>query len=62
MFNQPKHRLRLPSDTGPNPYDSKTPLKDLTPRHLTWGFWFQIGLLALGFTLCKIWFGGGLVG
>jgi len=59
MAKREKLNIRLPGDPGPNPYDSKTPHQ--TPRHLTWTFWFQIGLLALGLTLCKLWFGGGLV-
>ena len=60
LFSRPKLNIRLPDDPGPNPYDSKTPYQP--PRHLTLAFWVQIGFLALGLTLCKMWFGGGLVG
>lgn len=49
-MSQKPPRLRLPSDTGPNPYDSKTPLKDLTPDWLTWKWWLAIipGAVILG--------------
>lgn len=46
LFNKgPKLNIRLPSDDdhGPNPYDSKTPLKHQSPRWLwDWTWWVAI--------------------
>lgn len=41
----PKLNIRLPEDDrhGPNPYDSKTPLKHQSPRWLwDWHWWIAI--------------------
>jgi len=51
MFNKgPKLNVRLPGDAehGPNPYDSKTPIRELGPKWLSsWAWWVQIILFAL---------------
>jgi len=46
-----KLHIRLPSDHGPNPYDSATPIKDHPPKD--WqiagrGMEWWIGVIALG--------------
>lgn len=57
MFNKgPKLQVRLPGDAehGPNPYDSKTPIKDLGPKWLSsWGWWVSIIVGGLGWYIAR---------
>lgn len=50
-----KLNIRLPTDEGPNPYDSKTMPNDL-PKNAwltSWGWWVSIVLLAGGAMLVR---------
>jgi hypothetical protein len=54
-----KLNIRLPTDEGPNPYDSKTDIKSLGPKWLTsWEWWFSIIGLGVALTLARLWSGG----
>lgn len=62
LSNEPKPQIRLPSDAehGPNPYDSKTPIKDLGPKWLSSGtWWIQVILFALGLVAVRYFTNGG---
>lgn len=53
-----KLSIRLPTDTGPNPYDSATPLKSLSPRWLwDWKWWIGIAVLSAVLYLVRVWRG-----
>lgn len=50
--------VRLPSDPGPNPYDSHTPFKG--PEWLTsWGWWLQIIGLGASMAIFRYFSNGG---
>lgn len=51
-----KPQIRLPEDDqhGPNPYDSKSALKDLRPKWLSsWGWWVAVILGGLGWYVAR---------
>lgn len=50
-----KIHIRLPTDHGPNPYDSRTQPRDLPKNEwlVSWGWWFTIIALGAGFTLTR---------
>jgi hypothetical protein len=53
-----KPRMRLPSDTGPNPYDSSTPIKETQPRWLwDWKWWVAIIAIGTIMYLLRVWNG-----
>lgn len=55
-----KLHIRLPSDDqhGPNPYDSKTPIEELTPRWLRdWKWWVSIAIISVVFYMVRVWRG-----
>jgi hypothetical protein len=56
-----KLNIRLPSDTGPNPYDSRTSLNDLPENKwlVSVGWWATIIMLGLGFVFGR-WVNGSL--
>lgn len=55
-----KLHIRLPDDPGPNPYDSKTPIKDsTTPMWLTWPFWVSCIALGAALTFTRMFMNGG---
>lgn len=50
-----KPQIRLPDDDGPNPYDSKTPLKQLGPAWLrSWQWWFTIVGLGIALVVVRL--------
>jgi len=50
-----KLNIRLPTDEGPNPYDSKTDPKLLGPAWLTsWNWWFTIIAMGIGLTVVRL--------
>lgn len=54
--------IRLPQDDehGPNPYDSRTPIKSLGPRWLSdWTWWVRIAALAIGIVVVRYFSNGG---
>lgn len=56
-----KPQIRLPSDPGPNPYDSSTSLSELPQNKwlVSVGWWFAIATLGVGFALAR-WSNGTL--
>lgn len=56
-----KLNIRLPSDTGPNPYDSRTSPTDLPENKwlVSVGWWATIIMLGLGFVFGR-WVNGSL--
>ena len=62
--NLHKIHVRLPEDDGPNPYDSKTAIKELPVKDWQiagrgWGWWFSIIGLAGAWTI-GLWLNGHL--
>lgn len=59
-FGKPQIRLREDDEHGPNPYDSRTPIKDLGPEWLSsWTWWLRIALLAIGIVAVRYLSNGG---